>query len=106
MNLTSFVRKTTKYWVHADNITDVKCIILQNLPVLVFKQDKRFERGYDAAITSIYFDNENLDVCERGAWWGMLELYLRRVSRRFSRFWCLSRHTRVSRKHHGVLPIL
>lgn len=62
VNLTSFVRKTTKYWVHADNITDVKCIILQNLPVLVFKQDKRFERGYDAAITSIYFDNENLDL--------------------------------------------
>lgn len=63
VNLTSFVRKTTKYWVHADNITDVKCIILQNLPVLVFKQDKKFDRGYDAAITSIYFDNEQMDVC-------------------------------------------
>lgn len=62
VNLTSFVRKTTKYWVHADNITDVKCIILQNLPVLVFKQDKKFDRGYDAAITSIYFDNEQMDL--------------------------------------------
>eukprot|EP01134_Creolimax_fragrantissima_P002653 CFRG2653T1 len=58
VNHSAFVRKTTKYWVHPDNITDVKCIILQHLPVLVFKTDPRFEKGYDAAITSIYYDND------------------------------------------------
>lgn len=52
----NFVRQTTKYWVHADNITEVKLIILKHLPVLVFNPNKEFEEK-DSAITSIYFDN-------------------------------------------------
>eukprot|EP00124_Ichthyophonus_hoferi_P003234 Ihof_evm1s269 gene=Ihof_evmTU1s269 len=62
VNHQSFVRKTSKYWVHQDNITAVKCIIMQNLPVLVFKRDPTLVRGYDAAITSIYYDNPQLDL--------------------------------------------
>lgn len=31
----NFVRQTTKYWVHPDNITELKLIILKHLPVLV-----------------------------------------------------------------------
>lgn len=52
----SFVRQTTKYWVHPDNVTELKLIILKHLPVLVFNADKEFNQQ-DSAITSIYYDN-------------------------------------------------
>ena len=76
----NFVRQTTKYWVHPDNITELKLIILkvcqffffffnqhkgsfeltqfsiQHLPVLVFNPSKEFEEK-DTAISSIYYDN-------------------------------------------------
>ena len=52
----NFVRQTTKYWVHPDNVTEVKLIILKHLPVLVFNRSKEFEIK-DSAISSIYYDN-------------------------------------------------
>ena len=69
----NFVRQTTKYWVHEDNITELKLIILKvcstpyhfviaityvtkHLPVLVFNASKEFETK-DSAISSIYYDN-------------------------------------------------
>ncbi|KIV90589.1 hypothetical protein PV10_07875 [Exophiala mesophila] len=52
----NFVRQTTKYWVHADNITELKLIVLKHLPVLVFNPNKEFEER-DSAISSIYYDN-------------------------------------------------
>lgn len=52
----NFIRNTTKYWVHPDNITELKLIILKHLPVLVFNGAKEFEAD-DTAITSIYYDN-------------------------------------------------
>ncbi len=52
----SFVRQTTKYWVHRDNVTELKLIILKHLPVLVFNPSKEFEIQ-DSAITSVYYDN-------------------------------------------------
>jgi SPX domain protein involved in polyphosphate accumulation len=52
----SFIRHTTKYWVHPDNVTELKLIILKHLPVLVFNASKEFEPA-DSAITSIYYDN-------------------------------------------------
>ena len=52
----NFVRQTTKYWVHPDNITELKLIVLKHLPVLVFNANKEFEEK-DSAITSIYYDN-------------------------------------------------
>ncbi|KMU83440.1 vacuolar transporter chaperone 4 [Coccidioides immitis H538.4] len=52
----NFIRETTKYWVHPDNITELKLIILKHLPVLVFNPTKEFEER-DAAISSIYYDN-------------------------------------------------
>ncbi|CAI2185646.1 6417_t:CDS:2 [Funneliformis geosporum] len=57
----NFVRNTTKYWVHPDNITELKLLILKHLPVLVFNPNKEFESA-DSAISSIYFDNENFDL--------------------------------------------
>ncbi|KAK2593921.1 vacuolar transporter chaperone [Conoideocrella luteorostrata] len=60
----SFVRQTTKYWVHPDNVTELKLIILKHLPVLVFNASKEFEQQ-DSAITSIYYDNpEKWDLYE------------------------------------------
>ncbi|KAI6785828.1 vacuolar transporter chaperone 4 [Emericellopsis cladophorae] len=60
----SFVRQTTKYWVHPDNITELKLIILKHLPVLVFNANKEFDPK-DSAITSIYYDNpEKWDLYE------------------------------------------
>jgi SPX domain protein involved in polyphosphate accumulation/uncharacterized membrane protein YidH (DUF202 family) len=52
----NFIRQTTKYWVHRDNITELKLIILKHLPVLVFNPSKEFEEK-DSAISSIYYDN-------------------------------------------------
>lgn len=60
----SFIRHTTKYWVHPDNVTELKLIILKHLPVLVFNASKEFEPA-DSAITSIYYDNpEKWDLYE------------------------------------------
>ncbi|KAH9885846.1 SPX-domain-containing protein [Cubamyces lactineus] len=60
-NQSAFVRQTTKYWVHPDNLVHLKLAILKHLPVLVFNPDKEFEPK-DAAISSIYFDNEDLEL--------------------------------------------
>ncbi|KAH7884395.1 SPX-domain-containing protein [Phlebopus sp. FC_14] len=60
-NQSAFVRQTTKYWVHPDNLVPLKLAILKHLPVLVFNAEKEFEPK-DAAITSIYFDNEDLEL--------------------------------------------
>ncbi|PWZ01240.1 putative VTC4-vacuolar transporter chaperone [Testicularia cyperi] len=57
----AFVRQTTKYWVHPDNIVPLKLIILKHLPVLVFNSEKEYQPE-DSAITSIYYDNEDLEL--------------------------------------------
>ncbi|KAJ2959452.1 hypothetical protein NQZ79_g5095 [Umbelopsis isabellina] len=57
----AFERATAKYWIHPDNITEVKAIILFHLPVLVFNKDKPYEAS-DSAISSVYFDNEDYDL--------------------------------------------
>ncbi|KAI8146338.1 VTC domain-containing protein [Fennellomyces sp. T-0311] len=57
----AFERATAKYWIHPDNITEVKAIIMLHLPVLIFNKDKKYEPS-DAAISSVYFDNSNFDL--------------------------------------------
>ncbi|TYJ58571.1 hypothetical protein B9479_000781 [Cryptococcus floricola] len=57
----AFVRSTTKYWVHDENIVPLKLAIMKHLPVLVFNANKEFSQA-DSAITSIYFDNEELEL--------------------------------------------
>jgi SPX domain protein involved in polyphosphate accumulation len=57
----AFVRQTTKYWVHSDNITELKLVILKHLPVLVFNPNKEFSPE-DSAISSVYFDNEDFEL--------------------------------------------
>ncbi|CAO3681357.1 unnamed protein product [Rhizopus stolonifer] len=58
---TAFERATAKYWVHPDNITEVKSIILFHLPVYVYNRTKDYQES-DMAISSVYFDNESLDL--------------------------------------------
>jgi SPX domain protein involved in polyphosphate accumulation len=57
----AFERATSKYWIHPDNITEVKAIIMLHLPVLIFNKDKKFESS-DSAISSVYFDNPDFDL--------------------------------------------
>ncbi|CAO3616132.1 unnamed protein product [Cunninghamella echinulata] len=57
----AFERATAKYWIHPDNITEVKAIIMLHLPVLIFNHDKPFEAS-DAAISSIYYDNPDFEL--------------------------------------------
>ncbi|KAJ3071990.1 vacuolar transporter chaperone [Podochytrium sp. JEL0797] len=54
----NIVRKTTKYWVHVDNVVDVKVLVLKHLPVLIFKKGV----SNDPALNSIYFDNQSLGL--------------------------------------------
>lgn len=54
-----FVRKTSKYWVHGDNVTEVKCFVLKYLPVLIFPSKKR---KVDLAVSSVYLDNEEMEL--------------------------------------------
>jgi SPX domain protein involved in polyphosphate accumulation len=57
----AFERATAKYWIHPDNVTEVKSIIMLHLPVLIFNKDKKFEVS-DSAISSIYYDNEDFEL--------------------------------------------
>ncbi|KAI8360966.1 VTC domain-containing protein [Mortierella sp. GBAus27b] len=63
-NSSAFVRDTTKYWVHPDNVTEVKLVIMKHLPVLVFNTKKEYEDN-DSAISSVYVDNEKFE-CYQG----------------------------------------
>ncbi|TIA92565.1 hypothetical protein E3P81_01319 [Wallemia ichthyophaga] len=56
----AFVRQTTKYWVHEENIVPLKLFVLKHLPVLVYDPDKEYSPE-DSAITSIYYDNQDLE---------------------------------------------
>ncbi|KAF9084115.1 vacuolar transporter chaperone [Mortierella sp. GBA35] len=60
----AFVRDTTKYWIHPDNITEVKLVIMKHLPVLLFNTKKEYEEN-DSAISSVYVDNEEFE-CYQG----------------------------------------
>ncbi|KAI9269155.1 VTC domain-containing protein [Phascolomyces articulosus] len=57
----AFERATAKYWIHPDNITEVKAIIMLHLPVLIFNKEKKWEVS-DSAISSVYMDNDNFDL--------------------------------------------
>ncbi|RHZ55641.1 SPX domain protein [Aspergillus thermomutatus] len=54
-----------KFWVHEDNILEVKTYILRRLPVLIYnpKTSRDFESlPEDPTITSLYFDNPQFDL--------------------------------------------
>ncbi|KAJ3029792.1 UNVERIFIED_CONTAM: vacuolar transporter chaperone [Siphonaria sp. JEL0065] len=59
-----FVRKTTKYWVHYDKVDDLRNEILKKIPVLIVKDKKGagLEDIPNPAVSTVYFDNENLEM--------------------------------------------
>jgi len=57
-----FIRQTTKYWVHTDNVMEVKLRILKQLPVLIYSKKGDTDAVADPAVTSVYFDNDDYDL--------------------------------------------
>lgn len=53
-----------KFWVHPDNLLEVKTIILRRLPALVYSEQSAGELDgtEDPTITSLYLDNPNFDL--------------------------------------------
>ncbi|KAL1985527.1 hypothetical protein VTN96DRAFT_7747 [Rasamsonia emersonii] len=54
-----------KFWVHADNVLEVKTYILRRLPVLLYNPTGSKELDVsqpDPTITSVYFDNPQFDL--------------------------------------------
>lgn len=57
-----------KFWVHQDNLLEVKTYILRRLPVLVYNpQSMKVADGTqkDPTLTSIYFDNDKFDLYQQ-----------------------------------------
>ncbi|KAK7427562.1 Phosphate metabolism transcription protein [Neonectria magnoliae] len=53
-----------KFWVHPDNLLEVKTIILRHLPALVYSEQaaKELDGNDSPSITSLYFDNPKFDL--------------------------------------------
>ncbi|KAF7547656.1 hypothetical protein G7046_g8941 [Stylonectria norvegica] len=53
-----------KFWVHPDNLLEVKTVILRHLPALVYseKAAKELDGSDSPAITSVYFDNDKFEL--------------------------------------------
>ncbi|KAI0112097.1 VTC domain-containing protein [Nemania sp. FL0031] len=56
-----------KFWIHPDNLLEVKTAILRHLPALVYSQQsaKELDGNQDPKITSLYFDNSKFDLYGR-----------------------------------------
>ncbi|KAK4167343.1 VTC domain-containing protein [Cladorrhinum sp. PSN259] len=53
-----------KFWVHPDNLLEVKTFILRRLPALVYSEQsaKEVDGQYDPTITSLYFDSRKFEL--------------------------------------------
>ncbi|WEW61799.1 Phosphate metabolism transcription protein [Emydomyces testavorans] len=54
-----------KFWVHVDNIMELKTYILRRLPVLLYNPNASRDLDFgqhDPSITSLYFDNPKFDL--------------------------------------------
>ncbi|KAI9924538.1 hypothetical protein ASPWEDRAFT_110169 [Aspergillus wentii DTO 134E9] len=59
------VYSSFKFWVHSDNVLEVKTYILRQLPVLIYNPGTSKELQTlleDPAITSLYFDNPKFEL--------------------------------------------
>lgn len=58
---------TYKFWVHPENVMEVKTHILRHLPLLVYGSSSNAaesQQPADPTITSLYFDNPSLELYE------------------------------------------
>eukprot|EP00697_Spironema_sp_BW2_P005750 gnl/Spiro4/18016_TR9618_c0_g1_i1.p1 gnl/Spiro4/18016_TR9618_c0_g1~~gnl/Spiro4/18016_TR9618_c0_g1_i1.p1 ORF type:complete len:703 (+),score=189.83 gnl/Spiro4/18016_TR9618_c0_g1_i1:136-2109(+) len=54
----SFVRKTRKFWVKTEDVTQVKCMVLRHLPIFVMSK-----HNVDSQlVNSVYWDNEVMEL--------------------------------------------
>ncbi|WYZ37502.1 hypothetical protein EsH8_II_001008 [Colletotrichum jinshuiense] len=53
-----------KFWVHPDNLLEVKTYIMRRLPALVYSEQsaKELDGSNDPTITSLYFDSPKFDL--------------------------------------------
>ncbi|KAL5617291.1 hypothetical protein FOBRF1_006039 [Fusarium oxysporum] len=53
-----------KFWVHPDNLLEVKTVILRHLPALVYSEQsaKELDGSDSPSITSLYFDNKQFEL--------------------------------------------
>jgi SPX domain protein involved in polyphosphate accumulation len=53
-----------KFWVHSDNLLEVKTYILRQLPALIYSQQsaKGLDNNEDPTLTSLYFDNSKFEL--------------------------------------------
>ncbi|KAG8160257.1 hypothetical protein KVR01_009793 [Diaporthe batatas] len=56
-----------KFWVHPDNLLEVKTFIMRRLPNLVYSEvsAKEVDGNEDPSLTSLYFDNSKFDLYKR-----------------------------------------
>lgn len=65
--------KVLKFWIHPDNLMEIKTTILRHLPVLIYNSnindiddddddDDENSGLVDSTITSLYFDNKNFEL--------------------------------------------
>lgn len=51
-----------KFWIHPDNLMEVKTTILRHLPVLVYSNEAENKDFVDPIVTSLYFDNSSFEL--------------------------------------------
>lgn len=53
-----------KFWIHPDNLLEVKTFIMRRLPNLVYSapSSKEVDGSQDPSLTSLYFDNAKFDI--------------------------------------------
>ncbi|VEU22223.1 DEKNAAC103253 [Brettanomyces naardenensis] len=58
--------KVLKFWIHPDNLMEIKTTILRHLPVMIYSNqsgdDDDDEYVSDPTITSLYFDNRSVEL--------------------------------------------
>lgn len=55
---------TLQFWVHPENLMEVKAKILRRLPVLVYNREDEDEMGADPTVTSLYMDSPDFRLYE------------------------------------------
>ncbi|GBG26005.1 Vacuolar transporter chaperone 4 [Hondaea fermentalgiana] len=115
----NFVRSTTKYWVRTEDISKVKHIVLQHLPVFQHNLDDL--QGDSQFCSSVYFDNTQLElyhgrldktpnaIAIRFRWYATPEpdlVFVERKTHRDSWTGDVSVKERFTLREHEVMPFL
>lgn len=61
MRASSTEDDTVKFWIHPDNITEVKSIIMLHLPVHIHNKEKRYDPS-DDSVSNIYLDSDQFSL--------------------------------------------